>query len=154
MAKSGRKPQPTALKIARGVRKDRIPVSEPPLLEGEIEMPSYLDERAREEWGRMARLMGRMGILSASHGPALGLYCMSYSRLVNAEEQLRKEGSTVPTKLGGHQSNPYVRIAREASRQMQSLLVEFGMTPSSSTRVAMRPMEIPVDELEEFLKRG
>lgn len=154
MAKSGRKPLPSALKLARGVRKDRIPASEPPLLDGGPAMPDYLDERARAEWERMVALLDRMGILSASHGPALGLYCQAYSRLVNAEEKLRTQGETVPTKLGGLQSNPYVRIARESSRQMQSLLVEFGMTPSSSTHVAMRPIEVPIDDLEEFLKRG
>lgn len=151
MAKRGPKPKPTPLKIATGTRKDRIPTSEPIQLPGAPEIPAYLDKVAKAEWARMVALLSQLGLLSAAHGPALGLYCQSFSRLTKAEAEIAKNGETVTTARGGLQTSPYLRIARDASRQMQSLLVEFGLTPSASSRVSATRGEAPQDDLEDFI---
>lgn len=151
--KRGTKPAPTAYKIAKGTQKSRINAAEPPLLEGEPEVPSYLDDEARAEWTRMVTNLRKLGILSAAHAPTLGLYCQQYSRLVTAEAKIREQGETLLSPRGSVILNPYVRIARDCSNFCARALSEFGLSPSSSSRITSTA-SAPQDELEEFLKHG
>jgi P27 family predicted phage terminase small subunit len=153
MAKAGRKPKPTALKLLEGTRKDRVNPSEPPRLDGEPEVPSFLDGEARAEWSRMVANLRKLGILSVAHAPTLALYCQQYSRLVKAEAEIAKQGETITGAHGGVALNPYVRIAQDCSNFCARALSEFGLSPSSSSRITSTATA-PDDELEEFLKRG
>ena len=54
MAKRGPKPQPTALKLLRGTRADRVNDAEPCPPPGEPAPPAYLDAEGLAEWGRRA----------------------------------------------------------------------------------------------------
>jgi P27 family predicted phage terminase small subunit len=154
MATRGPKPKPTAIKIAGGTRKDRINTAEPPRLDGDPEIPAYLDDEARAEWTRMTDHLRKLGILSAAHAPTLGLYCQQHSRLVRAEERIAEKGLTEETARGALVMSPYVRIAREASAFCLKVLAEFGLSPSASSRITTSASAAPADQLEEFLKRG
>lgn len=48
--------------------------------------------------------------------------------------------------------SPFLAIANKAFEQMRAMLVEFGMTPSSRSRVHARPLE-GADPMEEFMRR-
>jgi len=47
--------------------------------------------------------------------------------------------------------NPYLAIANKALSNVGKFLVEFGMSPSSRTRISATTAG-PTDQLEEFLK--
>ena len=65
--------------------------------------------------------------------------------------ELLVTGPIIKARSGYPMLNPYLVVANAAMKQMTELLVEFGMSPSSRSRVAMSAE--PQDELEEFLAR-
>jgi P27 family predicted phage terminase small subunit len=148
----GRKPKPTRLKILTGNPGRRplnpaepVPPPTPP------DCPDHLDGEARAEWGRITPLLAAMGILSEVDRAALAGYCAAYGRWVEAERQVRKYGTIVTSPDKGFpMKSPYLCIAESSLDQMRRLLVEFGLTPSSRSRVHVDP-EQRGSRLDEFL---
>ncbi len=82
----------------------------------------------------------------------LALYCQAYGRWVEAEEEAAVHGLVVKTKSGMLIQNPYLGIANRAAKQTQELLVEFGMSPSSRTRVSATPPRDVDSAKQRFFK--
>ena len=165
MATRGRKPKPTSLKILEATRADRINDREPAVPSGRPEVPDHLDGLARGEWERLVALLERMGILTAADGPALMLYCECYSKWLRARTEIVKRGmfleeqkttvskrGSVTTSTGRVTANPGLAIELAMGRVMQSILVEFGLTPSSRCRIRIEAAN-KQDPLAEFLGR-
>lgn len=77
-----------------------------------------------------------MGLLSTADRAALAAYCVTYSRWVEAELMVKKFGMIVKSpKANFPMKSPYLCIAEGAMEQMRKLLVEFGLTPSSRSRI-------------------
>jgi P27 family predicted phage terminase small subunit len=67
----------------------------------------------------------------------LAAYCQAWSRWVKAEEMLKSTGPVIKSKTtGAIYQNPYPAVANRAMKQMRDSLTEFGMTPSSRSRVS------------------
>jgi P27 family predicted phage terminase small subunit len=143
---------PPGLKLLKGERADRRPAAALQAPIGTPECPDHLDATAREEWERIVPDLDAMGVLSRLDGSALALYCTAYSRWRKAQGEVESYGLLTETALGGLKANPAVGIAAAAEAQMQRLLVEFGCTPSSRSRVKAGG-EAPKDELGDFLAR-
>ena len=90
----------------------------------------------------MAEELYDLGILSAIDRAALSAYCQAYGRWVAAEEQLRNPDGTMKltetTSNGNIIQNPLVGIANKSLELMHKYLTEFGMSPSSRTRVSAK----------------
>lgn len=125
----GRKPKPTALKLLEGTRADRINRDEPTLPKGDIEPPDWLDDLdgyGIDHWNELAPMLSKAGLLTEGDRPALALLCRAYARL---------------------RLDPLDDKANDLYRRM---LVEFGLTPSSRSRIKATT-EKPKDALAEFL---
>ncbi|MGD9644433.1 MAG: phage terminase small subunit P27 family [Pirellulales bacterium] len=150
----GRKPTPYRLKILRGNpgrRNAKAPEPEPAL--SVPECPDHLKGEARNEWDRMATELYSLGLLSNLDRAALAAYCVAYGRWHDAEEILRKTNVVLVAKgTGNMYPNPYLHIANKAMEQMHKFLTEFGMSPSSRTRVHGKS-DKPGDDFEQFLKK-
>jgi len=129
----GRRPKPTNLKKLTGNPGKRRLREDEPVATGTAECPEHLDAIARREWERVAPLLQEMGILASIDAAALAGYCANYSLWVNAQ---RESGKLVRKTERGMAVNPYVRIAQAAMDQMRKFMAEFGMTPSSRSRLA------------------
>jgi P27 family predicted phage terminase small subunit len=101
--------------------------------------PPVLDGEAKAEWRRMARKLHDLGLLSEIDGAALTTYCLTWARLVDAEGKLRQHGTVVISPNGFPVQSPYLAIATKATEQLVRILVEFGMTPSSRSRIHVAP---------------
>jgi P27 family predicted phage terminase small subunit len=136
----GRKPVPTALKIARGNPGQRRLRDEPaPAPAIDLTVPAILadDAGARAEWETTAPRLQRAGLLTEVDLDALTLYCATFARWKEAERQLQQHGLTL---MAGRKKkapivSPYFSIAMKAQAQCRALLIEFGLTPVSRTRV-------------------
>lgn len=151
----GRKPIPTTLKVLSG-NPGRRPLNdrEPTPMPGGPECPEWLDDEAKIEWQRICAELQGMGILSTADRAALAMYCTAWSRWKMAEEQVRKFGPIVKSpEKGFPMKSPYLTIADQAMETMRKLMVEFGLTPSSRSRIR-RPDDNAVDELNAFLETG
>jgi P27 family predicted phage terminase small subunit len=154
---TGRKPAPTALKLLRGgdKNKNRTNLEEPqPTVTPNPDPPDWLDEEAKQEWLRLAPMLGRLGVLTETDAQALAGYCETWATWKTATQKLRQFGMVIKVKEGDLPViSPYVKIAHNATVQMRAYLVEFGMTPSSRARVhATKQPEKAVSKWAGLLK--
>lgn len=151
MAKAGRRPKPTRLKILEGTHRGPVK-QEPSLPTGVPPMPKRLevDPVAVAQWHELAGILTRMGVLTTGDGEALATLCEVHSAEQSCLLQLRAGGAVMHTDLGGVKPNPAGPLYRSLVAQKAALLSEFGLTPSSRTKLATK-VEVQKDEFEEFL---
>ncbi len=92
-----------------------------------------------------------LGLLTSIDRAALAAYCQAWGRWVEAEEALKKHGVVVRSPNGFPIQSPYLAIANKARDQMRSMLTEFGMSPSSRSRVVAEPTNTGPSPYDEFL---
>lgn len=134
----GRKPIPTVLKVVHGNPGKRpLPPDEPaPSTVAETHPPpSWLDELAKAEWARIAPMLARNGLLTEMDLDALTAYCQAWCMWKTASEHIKTFGMIIKAPNGFPMPSPYIPIANKAMVQIKALLTEFGMTPSSRSRV-------------------
>src|SRR5437868_2916028 len=78
-----------------------------------------------------------MRVLTDADYIALANLCQAYSTLIAAQVQLNKTGILYKTKSGYVQQSPLLGIITAQSTIPNNLLREFGLTPSSRTRIAV-----------------
>jgi P27 family predicted phage terminase small subunit len=142
--KPGTKPKPLALKKLEGdIHKERWNLNEPKPVSSRPTMPSFLSGSAKYEWRRIVPELETLGLLFQIDRAALAAYCQSYGRWADAEKELNKLSEMgrkqirflYKTTNDNLVINPLLSVANKAMEQMKSFLVEFGMTPSSRSRV-------------------
>jgi P27 family predicted phage terminase small subunit len=99
-------------------------------------MPEGLSPKAAEHWPKIAAQLERVGVLTQMDAQALALYCEAFSNWRTATDALAKSGMVVRAPSGYPMPNPYLAIQHRASEQLRKLLIEFGMTPSSRSKVS------------------
>lgn len=138
----GTKPKPTALRVIEGnPGKRALPKNEPKPANVIPSCPPHLKAEAKKEWRRVTKHLKQLGIIAHIDRGALAAYCQAWARWVEAEERLAESQDIVKTKGGNVIQNPYLAVANRAQEQMVKIAAEFGMTPSSRTRVSTAPGE-------------
>ncbi|CAK0774942.1 Phage terminase, small subunit [Gammaproteobacteria bacterium] len=155
----GRKPTPTVLKLLRGNPGKRpINGSEPQYDAAEPAPPEeLLHEKwavARGEWDRIAPQLIAAGIMKRIDQTALMAYCIAYQHWITAHEWVRDHGSFIRTKNGLFMANPHFKVAGRVFEEMKTLMTEFGLTPSSRSRLKADLPAEEFDPMEEFLNGG
>jgi P27 family predicted phage terminase small subunit len=152
----GRKPKPTRLKILQG-NPGRRPLngSEPRPDCVVPRCPPHLKDEARKEWGRITADLRQLNLIARIDRPALAAYCMAWSRWIGAEKNIAQYGEVlISRETGIIYPSPYLAIANKAMEQMRRFLTEFGMTPSSRSRLSVSPASQEISEFEAFLAEG
>ena len=148
---AGRRPKPTAVKKLNGNPGKRpLNKNEPQPQLSIPECPTHLSVYAKEEWSRLSEELHGLGLLTRIDRAALAAYCQVWGRWVEAEEVVVIQGLTVATLKRDQAKNPHLDIADRCLKQMREYLVEFGMTPSSRSRLSIKPRS---EEDEETKKR-
>lgn len=148
---AGRKPLPSNLKSIKGTaRKGRENKDEPRPDTHLPSPPEHLSREALVEWGRITEQLYQLGLLTEIDRAALAAYCQTYGRWAQAEADIATEGMTVETTNGNIIQSPLVGIANKALELMHKYLTEFGMTPSSRSRVAAKKADAEQDEWAGF----
>ena len=126
---AGRRPKPTALKILKGTaRKSRLNVKEPQPKGCDItKCPAWLCSEGKKEWKRLASSLKESGILTELDTSAFAVLC-----------QMRGEY------IEGTKNKEPVSMAHVT--QMRLLAAEFGLTPSSRSKVEAVPLEVESDD--------
>lgn len=131
----GPKPKPSAIALLDG-NPGRRPVNElEPKPEVGAEPPAHLSGEAAVKWAELAPQLENLGILSQIDADLLAMYCQFYGRWVEAEQHLAEESLVLTGGQGGVYQNPWLAVANKAMEQMHKLGAEFGLTPSSRTRI-------------------
>lgn len=145
----GRTPKPSALKrLAGNPGKRPLNEREPKPRVTRPACPPELTGVARKEWGRIAKQLAALGLLTVIDRAALAAYCTVYAQWVGANEALAKPveegGGMVVYSPNGYPSiSPHWTASQQASKAMLSYLREFGMTPASRVRLSVDNAEKP-----------
>lgn len=158
---SGRRPLPSAVKNLRG-NPGKRPVNkrEPKPEMGTPAMPPGLCAFAKQIWNEKVKEIEAMGALAKIDGDQLGAYCTAMAHAAAAEQDIQENGLTYEEaqfdKRGKHvgdrrRNNPAVQLWNDATKIAKSLAAEFGMTPSSRSRLKIeKPAEVdPFDVMIE-----
>ena len=151
---AGRKPKPTAVKKLEGnPGKRKLNTKEPNPGKGMPDCPAWLLPEAKTEWIRLSEKLNQMGVLTEIDRSVFAAYCQSYARWKEAQEHIDSEGSTFETDKGYQQQTPWVGIANTNQKLMLQAASEFGLTPSSRSRIIAGNSkgQEPEDEMEALL---
>lgn len=152
---AGRKPKPVELKVLQGNPGKRpLPkaASSATPRRRTPPPPDWLPEMGRAEWSRVGRILNKLHVLTDADVTALAAYCDAYCRWRDARKAIEDEGMTTTTGAGNLKAHPATVVVHQAMTEMRQFMVEFGLTPSSRTRVSqVRPAE--PSEFEKYLAR-
>lgn len=155
----GRKPVPTRIKeLAGNPGKRPLNQSEPKPPVGMPAPPRWLDRRAKYLWRRLVKELVPLGVLTQVDFVALEALCQTYSAWRQYEELVRTQGATLELrdaegKVKYVQQRPEVGIARGHLKALKELCSDFGLTPSSRSRIGLpQGGKQALDPFEAFLK--
>ena len=136
MGQRGRKPKPSAIRLLEGnPGKRAINQREPKPDKKAPPCPKWLDPEAKKEWRRLSKKLEQLGILTEADMSVFASYCQAYARWKAAEEIISSHGFISKTPSGYLQAIPHVAIAKEYARIMNRCAEQFGLTPSSRSRL-------------------
>lgn len=155
----GRKPIPTSLKVLAGNPGKRpLPTNEPeydclePTTPEELNDPRWATAKA--EWERVVPELERAGVLKRVDRAAIVFYCVLYQMAFEAMMGIRDHGTFTRTPAGYLMLNPHFKVLNNTFDKIKSLWSEFGLTPSSRTRIAADLPAEDYDPVEEFRRRA
>lgn len=148
----GRKPKPLNLHILNGnPSKKKLNTSEPKPEVSIPSMPDFLNEDAKKEWYRITPKLEKLGLISQFDRAALAAYCQLYGRWVECEKVLKKNGILYTTPTGIKRKSPILVIANESFNLMLKVITDFGMTPSSRSRLSVTLQDDKISPMERLL---
>lgn len=149
---AGRKPVPTALKLIKGTSQPcRENKKEPKPKADNIRKPSDLSPLAKKQWELVCKQLEEAQIMTNLDVQALVMYCETYAIWKDATDKISSHGAVVKGKDGYPTRSPYLMVAQKSFEQIKTMLTEFGMTPSSRTRVSTtEPNKDPKDPWARF----
>lgn len=162
---AGRRPKPTAIKIAQGnPGKRKINELEPQPEPGEGLPPGMLSKRGKRIWSELAPMLLANKVLTVADHTGLGLFCLQAAQAEELAQEISKKGILVKGVLRDGQGrkigdtkvvHPGFRALTHLVKEVRSWLLEFGMTPASRTKVTkvVRPEELKKDPLGELRAR-
>ena len=141
----GRKPEPTELKLIKGVRPARIKSTVKTTIKIPL-CPQWLNSVAKTEWKRVGKLLLKMKLLSEIDMVSLAGYCENYAVLVQCGNYIKKKGGYAKYfEDKTSQNQPHYIAMNKAWINIKAFSAEFGMTPSARGRIEI-PEQSEKDE--------
>jgi P27 family predicted phage terminase small subunit len=155
---TGRRPKSTTEKRLHGNPGRRpLPKNELEPERGIPEPPEWLSDVALEHWRTLAPELDAAGVLTVADGHALAMLCEAHAEWRSASEAIEQKGEVYTKVTAAGKSTPVARpevaMRSDAWSRMKSMLAEFGLTPSSRSRVSATP-QAPSGKLARFLEGG
>lgn len=119
-------------------------------------MPKHLAPEGKKLWKRLVPELDQTGVLTLEDGPALELLCERWASYRTAVEFIQANGTTYPIhdrngKVRELKQFPQVKERDQLAAQVARLMQEFGITPSSRTRVAADRREKDAGGFDHFV---
>ena len=150
--KTGRPRKPTVtLKLHGTYREDRRYKSEPVPETAIPKKPTFLKGEAAKEWKRIAPLLSKSKCLTEWDRSLLAAYCFEWGIYVALCKSVKEYASI--TINGNVIQNPLLSARNRALKNFKGIAVEFGLSPSSRTRISTNPNEEEIDPFAELMKR-
>ncbi|PCJ18014.1 MAG: phage terminase small subunit P27 family [Candidatus Cloacimonadota bacterium] len=148
----GRHKKPTNLKKLEGTyRKDRANDAEPQPDIVIPKCPKILGREGKKEWKKITKHLESLQLISNLDETALMLYCRAYENYIQAEQNINQEGNIATSEKGVSYISTNAQLSAMYFKQMKTILVEFGMTPSARAKVQVQK-QTSEDKFITYLK--
>jgi len=154
MSRPGPKPKPIPIKKLAGNPGKRslearraLPAAGDPLAP-----KGHLPREGYELWNALAPRLIELGLFTELDRQTLEMMCLHYAYANKAERILRKEGLLASGSQGQDVKHPAHQMLLDHSRQFLRYAAEFGMTPSSRSKIEIAEKE-PDDLVSALFKR-
>lgn len=159
MARMGRKPKPTALKVLQGNPGKRPLSANEPAADGKVARPYGLKTAfpsVAKRWDDLAPVLAVAGLLTPADAPAFLLMLHHLEIAFEALEMVKRDGLTRLDEAKVERKHPALQIFRDNSAQARQFITEFGMTPSSRSGLKVPEPEMPTlaDVLFKVVEKG
>jgi len=102
------------------------------------EAPEWLPQGAKTEWERLIPVMKKDFPLSETDYGLLVSYCLAYSRMKTAENEIRKTGTFITSESSGvKKANPAVNVQSKAMNDLKASANALGMTLEARSKLAL-----------------
>ena len=139
---SGRRPQPTALKVLRGNPSKTRLGEEPKPPKGDVLKPDGLSEGASKVWDELAPVCLHMGTLTLADVRPFVTLCELQATLTEASSQKNAKGFGMFTLSEDYNGAAVVKVhaaiklERETATALRPFYALFGLEPVSRARLA------------------
>ncbi|MHC2573979.1 phage terminase small subunit P27 family [Rhizobium leguminosarum] len=146
MGRRGPKPEPAAVKKAKG-NSGRRPIGEDPKAEdakpevssmSSVVPPAWLKDGGLDVWGRLAPRLIAMKLLTQLDAETFGRYCRNFSRWLKMQERLDDKGEVYEIETASgivRRYEPAFAIADRLERQLSAAEANFGLNPAERQRL-------------------
>jgi len=156
----GRHKLPTELKVLKGtLEKSRVLKDEmkPESIKNIPYPPEWLGEIAKREWYAITKELHKLKILTNLDLSMLAIYCNEIQTYIECQEMMKNKSRIQIIKnpdgtIKSQNQNAYQRIANDSVMKAIKIASEFGLTPSSRTRIGTGQIIDNDDPFVEFLK--
>lgn len=142
MGRRGPKPQPGAIKDQKAPVRSRqrktIKAAQPGVPAGSGDAPKWLTGEGLKIFQRMAPTLRGMKLLTETDVPAFARYCKHYSRWLDMQKRLDKDGEfyEIETASGKvRRADPAFTMADRLDRMMLAFEDRFGLNPAERQRI-------------------
>lgn len=161
-SRSGRRPQPAAVRALKGSKTRPHHRGEPHYAAGIPSKPDFIaaDALASARWDGLAPRLAQSGVLTEAHGEMLALLCLAWADLDRARVEFAEAGhkqmvcdETVNARgdvQRKYKINPIASRIEHQAAQVARFLGEFGLTPMTSSKVVAK-VAVDVDPFAQFL---
>lgn len=135
--KRGPKPLPSNVRdFASADTRSRANPDEPVFETDKLECPErFKGDMKQDFWDHAVPQLVKAGVATNIDQYALEALIQKWADYRVAQAKVDEHGFLIRTPSGYPQLSPYYSIATKALKDFQSLMVEFGMTPSSRTNI-------------------
>lgn len=149
------KPTPTVLKMVKGnPGKRAINKNEPQPEKGIPACPENITGNAKVAWDKLCKILDDMGVLTVADNYALETLCSVYGRMRELQAVIDEHGLVFESpNVNGDillRPNPAVSQLEKAESLFKNYLTEFGLTPSSRTKIQVNKKAEDNDPLEKY----
>lgn len=114
--------------------------------------PRWVSPKGKRIWRRLAPELFACGVLTVIDGELLALLIQAMVDYQEARAHLSKEGRVVLSPTGYPMQSPWEAMKNKALEQVHKLGAEFGLSPSSRTKLVA--IDLEDDPLAELLSMG
>lgn len=155
MGRRGPKPEPAAVKEAKGNPGRRKVGSDPVADETPVKVapPAWLKKDGLEAWGRLAPRLVALKLLTPTDAETFGRYCRNFARWLKMQKRLDDVGEIyeIETASGKvRRADPAYVIGDRIERQLISAEAVFGLNPAERQRIYAARAAAPPGEGDLF----
>ena len=119
-----------------------------------IQTPRWLPKYGKQFWRIHTPLLKSYGLLTELDSVAFEMLCVNYAVFRETAEILQKEGLLTIDERKLTRKHPAITIYINFSKLFLNLLRDFGMTPSSRSRLDITVVEDEFDPMEDLLNKS